>query len=391
MRSSLCLWLLPVLVLGCAKGEEGLGQATIGADFRNAETLRENGVVLQEVLEKGPAGRAGLRPDDLILSIDGRPLDNKCALEREIFNRFPGEKIRLAVRRGMESFETELKLVDSRKLYEKACRSGRASGCYLLGRLLAGERDQEARADELFRRACEGGSPGGCAELAGRMIEKKGWGSIDAGLLELVRKACDSGNASGCAMFAEVYGARYGGDPVKGPRAKAAWEKACDLGDATSCFNTGWHLEQELGARQDLRRALTFYERACDLGMAAGCVNAGFAHERGQGIQADAMRAVRAYRRACEGTPCEGGEPLGCANLGTLYHNGIGVARDHATAALLFERACAEGNAEGCIRFADLVTAGEAVPQNAQKARESLMRACSNGHRGACSWLGESP
>ncbi|HEX6904382.1 MAG TPA: PDZ domain-containing protein [Thermoanaerobaculia bacterium] len=391
MRSSLCLWLLPVLALGCAKGGEGLGQATVGADFRNAESLRENGVVLQEVLENGPAGRAGLRSDDLILSIDGRPLDNKCALEREIFNRFPGEKVRFAVRRGMESFETEVKLVDARKLYEKACRSGRASGCYLLGGLVAREPDQEKQTYELFRRACEGGSPGGCAELAGQFIEEKGWGSIDDGLLELVRKACDNGNASGCAIFAEVYGARYGGDPVKGPRAKAAWEKACDLGDAASCFNTGWHLEQELGARRDLGRALTFYERACELGMAAGCVNAGFAHERGQGIQADAMRAVRAYRRACEGTPCDTGEPLGCANLGTLYYNGIGVARSYETAGQLFGRACEEGNAQGCTRFADLVTGDGFDPYEIPKWRESLRSACNNEHKEACSWLERNP
>lgn len=388
MRSSLCLWLLPVLALGCAKGENGLGQATVGADFRNAESLREDGAVLQEVEEAGPAAGAGLRSGDLILSIDGRPVDGVCALEREVLARYPGEKVKLVVRRGPESFEQELELVEARKLYEKACDAGRASGCYLLANLHA-KGQEHGRANELYQRACLDGSAIACAKLGGRLLQGIKESADEAQILDLVTTACNGGSAEGCSYLAYLYATGERGVSEDDARALVLYEKACDGGDANACYNVGINHEKGWGTRESPSNALTAYERACHLGNALGCTNAGFLHERGTGIRPDVMQAARAYRRSCEGTPCETGDPLGCFNLGVLYRDGMGVARDKAAAVELFTRSCDRGNVMGCANLADFYATGDGVPEDKEKARELYQRACDGGHEEACTFLKE--
>jgi TPR repeat protein len=385
MRPVLCLFLL--LATGCA-GEGGLGEATLGADFHNAETLREDGAVLQEVEEAGPAARAGLRSGDLILSIDGRPVDGACALEREILSRYPGEKVKLVMRRGPESFEKELELVEARKLYEKACDAGRPSGCYLLATLHA-KGLEHGRANELFQRACLDGSAAACAKLGGRLLQGITESADEAQILDLVTTACDGGSAEGCSYLAYLYATGERGVSEDDARALVLYEKACDGGDANACYNVGIHHEKGWGTRESPSSALTAYERACRLGNALGCTNAGFLNERGTGIRPDVMQAALAYRRACEGTLCDPGDPLGCFNLGVFYRDGMGVARNKVTAAELFTRSCDRGNALGCANLADLYATGDGVPGDRVKARELYQKACDGGHEGACSFVKE--
>src|SRR5947199_9458788 len=104
MRSGLCLCLL--LALRCAGDAGPTGPATLGAGLR----ADENGVVLQDLAEDGPAARAGLRAGDRLLSVDGKAVDSSCALERLLLARSPGQEVKLTVRRGPEILEKPVKL-----------------------------------------------------------------------------------------------------------------------------------------------------------------------------------------------------------------------------------------------------------------------------------------
>ncbi|HEV2843388.1 MAG TPA: PDZ domain-containing protein, partial [Thermoanaerobaculia bacterium] len=308
MRSGLCLCLCLLVAMGC-KGKTGpeAGVSTLGAAFQNAESLRQAGVVLQEIVPEGPAAQAGLQEGDLILTLNGAPVEGACSIEQKLRGWYPGEEIELAVRRGPETLQKKVKLA-GRDFLEEACEGGQPSGCYLLGGLHARGLEQE-RAAELFEKACHSGSPAACAETVGRHLQGISPIGDEAALLDIVRSACEDGSAAGCAHLAFLHATgRF--VPQDDAQALPLFEKACDQGDANACYNAGLHFEQGRGTRKDPSRARAAYERACALGSSLGCTNLGFFHERGLGVRADVLQAAIAYRRACEGNPCDAGDPL---------------------------------------------------------------------------------
>jgi serine protease Do len=64
----------------------------------------KNGVLVQQVQPGGPADKAGLKPGDIITTLDGRPIKDGDDLVNEIAGRKPGSSIRLGfLRDGMET------------------------------------------------------------------------------------------------------------------------------------------------------------------------------------------------------------------------------------------------------------------------------------------------
>lgn len=117
------------LIAGKTGGNEGLGFAAPSNIVRTAyEQIRKNGsvrrgdigvrpqtvtptlasglglppdrgVVLADVLPGSPAERAGLRPGDLVLSLDGKSMENGRQLQINLYRRFVGDIIALEVLR----------------------------------------------------------------------------------------------------------------------------------------------------------------------------------------------------------------------------------------------------------------------------------------------------
>jgi serine protease Do len=74
--------------------------------------LFDRGVVLSDVLPSGPGAAAGLRPGDVVVTLDGKPMENARQLDVNLYRRAPGETVRLAVRRGPEPIEAAVKVVE---------------------------------------------------------------------------------------------------------------------------------------------------------------------------------------------------------------------------------------------------------------------------------------
>jgi S1-C subfamily serine protease len=66
-------------------------------------------VEIVQVVEGGPADRAGLRPEDLIVELDGTPIEGMDELQRVVVSELIGRAVRAKVVR--EGSERELELV----------------------------------------------------------------------------------------------------------------------------------------------------------------------------------------------------------------------------------------------------------------------------------------
>jgi serine protease Do len=82
------------------------------AEYFGLDEVR--GVLVQNSQEGGPAAAAGIRQGDVLLSIDGEPLESAGDLQQEIAERSPGDDVTLELLRDGERREVrvELEVVD---------------------------------------------------------------------------------------------------------------------------------------------------------------------------------------------------------------------------------------------------------------------------------------
>jgi serine protease Do len=77
----------------------------------------KNGVLVQEVQPGGPADKAGLKPGDIITTIDGRSIKDGDDLVNEIASRRPGSTARLGYIRDGKQADTTVNIGDRDKVF----------------------------------------------------------------------------------------------------------------------------------------------------------------------------------------------------------------------------------------------------------------------------------
>jgi serine protease Do len=83
------------------RGEIGARTQTVTATLAIALGLaRSDGVLVSDVVPGGGAAASGLEPGDLILSLDGKPLQNARQFNVNLYSRAPGGAVSLEVMRG---------------------------------------------------------------------------------------------------------------------------------------------------------------------------------------------------------------------------------------------------------------------------------------------------
>ena len=88
------------------------GHAWLGLEFRADTAAR---AVVKSVERDSPALKAGLKPGDVVETLDGRPVTDCLELETLILDRKVGDTVRLGVRRGTALAENKVVLAEAPK------------------------------------------------------------------------------------------------------------------------------------------------------------------------------------------------------------------------------------------------------------------------------------
>jgi serine protease Do len=95
------------------RGEIGVFAQTITPALAAGLRLsREWGVVLGDVYPNSPASKAGLRINDVIFSVDGKPMENARQFDVTLYGRKPGSTVNLEVGRSLQRLTLKVPVVE---------------------------------------------------------------------------------------------------------------------------------------------------------------------------------------------------------------------------------------------------------------------------------------
>jgi serine protease Do len=97
------------------RGEIGVFAQTITPALAAGLRLsRQWGVVLGDVYPNSPAAKAGLRPTDVILSVNGKPMENARQFDVTLYQRKPGSSVQIEIERGLQRMTLAVPVVERR-------------------------------------------------------------------------------------------------------------------------------------------------------------------------------------------------------------------------------------------------------------------------------------
>jgi serine protease Do len=95
------------------RGEIGVNTQTITPLMADALGLPDDaGVVLSDVMAGSPAAKAGLEPGDIVLTLDGKPMENGRQFRINVYTRGIGEQVAIGVRRGDRTFNVRVPVAE---------------------------------------------------------------------------------------------------------------------------------------------------------------------------------------------------------------------------------------------------------------------------------------
>lgn len=82
-------------------------------DYITENAVQPQGALVTEVFAQSGAGRAGVKPDDVITAVDGAPVNSRVALQNLIRRHYPTDIITLSITRGDQSLSLRVQLGDA--------------------------------------------------------------------------------------------------------------------------------------------------------------------------------------------------------------------------------------------------------------------------------------
>lgn len=95
------------------RGEIGVYSQTVTPLLAEALGIPgDAGVILSDVAPEGPAARAGLRPGDLVLALDGKRMENGRQFRINLYTRGRGDTVSIEVLRGNQRFTAQVAVAE---------------------------------------------------------------------------------------------------------------------------------------------------------------------------------------------------------------------------------------------------------------------------------------
>jgi serine protease Do len=93
------------------RGWMGVAIGALTEDMARTYKLKEGrGAVVNEITKGSPAEEAGLKPEDVVTAVDGRPVQDSSDLSRYVASRTPGSSVKLRVLRDGSERDVTVKL-----------------------------------------------------------------------------------------------------------------------------------------------------------------------------------------------------------------------------------------------------------------------------------------
>ena len=292
--------------------------------------VNANGALIVDAAPGGPAGEAGVRFGDIVVSANGKQIAHMGELRQLVSSSAPGTQLVLEVWRSTSDDGDFLSTL--RRLAD----GGNAYIMYRLGRMYAtgiGAPRDEAEAVRWYRKGTDAGNLSAMTALGLAFMEGRGASKDTQEGARLLKAASDKGNHD--AMHALGLYLREGKQVAKDSlEASRLFTLAAEGGHAAAMVELGWMYDRGDGVQTDHVKAAHWYRKAAELGNSAGMVNLGFLYARGKGVEANDALAVSWYRKAAAD-----GNPAGIHNLAAMADNGKGLDRDPEYAATLMMQA----------------------------------------------------
>lgn len=99
------------------RGDIGVRTQTVTAELAAGLGLeRDGGVIVADVRPRGPAASAGLRPGDLVLTMDGKAMENGRQFQVSLYRRAVGDVIAIELLRDGQTLKTWVLVAERREI-----------------------------------------------------------------------------------------------------------------------------------------------------------------------------------------------------------------------------------------------------------------------------------
>lgn len=342
----------------------GVAVAALSPPLAHAFALPDaTGAFVTALVPDSPAQSAGIKPLDVVVTVDGGEIVKMAELPQRVGTMSPGAEISVAIRRLPADIAARLR--------ERAEKND-AEAAFALAWLLesgAGTEKNEAEAARWYREAADDGLGEAAFRLGAMYATGRGVSQDQSEAIKFYRQGADKndGNALNALAVAYESGAGIAKDEAEAARL---YRKGADQGDPNAMYQFARMLINGRGIANDDAEAVIWLRKAADAGNADAITALGVMYEQGRGVFNDDGEAVRLYRQAAELN-----NAWGLHSLGWMYGNGRGVAKDDAEAFRLYSQAAALGNADSMYQLGRAYHGGLGVGKDTGLAADWIYKA----------------
>jgi len=240
------------------------------------------------------------------------------------------------------------------------CAKGSSESCYNYATFAA----PRAERATYYKKACDGGTPDGCAWYGRALWDSNAKSAANNELIEVVRKGCTQGGAESCSALGDFLDSRESGPSANHKAGLKSWERGCALGDWVGCSSAAAYYRAF--EPSDPARVTALYERACTGSTEGSCGLLAKWLADPATPNRDPEGAARAARMECKSDPGQ------CEDMAVLVHEEL---KKDAEAFKLAKAGC-DQHPKYCEQLGKFQWQGVGTAKNEPVAKQTWQKTC---------------